>query len=115
MLIFVKTLTGKTITLDVESSNTIGNIKQKIQERSGIPVKIQKLIFCGKILEDDVLIVPDLAREGPMHLVIRHETDCAGWRFRCSSCKEGVEIGTPCFFCGSEKQERYVKDDRCSC
>ena len=52
MQIFVRTLSGKTITVEVKSTDTVESIKNKIQDKEGIPTYMQRLFFAGKALED---------------------------------------------------------------
>ena len=73
MRIYIRTITCKTITLEVEPLCTIQEVKELILEKEGIPIEVQRLFWAGKPLEDETKTLADwnIHNESTIHIIMR--------------------------------------------
>ena len=75
MPVLIEASAGSPFAVNIETTDTIGKLKEKIQEHQGIPPDQQRLIFQGKQLEDDFQVAYyNLQKNSIIYLVVRHRT-----------------------------------------
>ena len=134
MQIFIKTLSGKTITLDIEKTDSVESVKRKIEEKEGIEVGQQRLVFGGKQLEDNYTLGDyNIENDSNIHLVLRlrggmqifiktlsgktmtlevDKTDSVESVKRKIEEKEGIEVGQQrLVFGGKQLEDNYTLGD----
>lgn len=72
MLLSIKTLSGKKISLEFEESDTIATVKKKLEEREGVPVEQVRLIYSGKVLNDDTTVGDAKIKPGTQIMMMMH-------------------------------------------